>query len=82
MSNATCVFDLQNDEENEILLYLEPEGFEFILSVGKAIQVHLFGSESPIEMKHSSDAKGRKMISFWPVNGNFELFFEGENILG
>jgi hypothetical protein len=80
MQKATCIFDLVNDGPNEILLYWEPEGTEYRLQPGKVVQVHLFGSGSPIEMKHSIDTNGRKLISFWPLNGSFQLFCDGENI--
>lgn len=80
MKNVTCVFDLTNDSQDDLLLYLEPEGMEFTLPVGKMVQVQLFGGERPIEMKHSNNAHGQKTISFWPVNGKFELLFEGRSV--
>lgn len=80
MPNATCVFYLLNDSKSEMLLYLEPEGSEFVLHPGNIVQVHIFGSEHPIEMRHANDAKGQKTISFWPINGNFELFFQGKSV--
>lgn len=80
MKNVTCVFALTNDSQDNLLLYLEPEGIEFTLPVGKMVQVQLSGGDSPIEMKHSNNAHGQKTISFWPVNGEFELFFEGRNV--
>ena len=80
MKNLTCVFDLTNDSQDELLLYLEPEGMEFALPVGKMVQVQLSGGENPIKMKHSNNASGQKTISFWPVNGEFELLFEGRSV--
>jgi hypothetical protein len=80
MKSATCVFDLLNDGPSEVFLYLEPEGAEFALPPGRSVQVQLFGNDRPIEMKHLSDTNGRRMISFWPVNGSFDLFFEGKSI--
>jgi hypothetical protein len=81
MTNPTSVFDLINDSPNEMLLYLEPEGLEFPLPPGKVMQVKIFGIDRPFEMKHSNEKNGQKTISFWPINGTFELFFEGKNIL-
>lgn len=81
MSIATCIFDIFNDTPDELLLYLEPEGNEFRLPPSKAVQVRLFGHEHPIEMKHSSDASGRRMVSFWPARGSFELFLT-EKVFG
>ena len=80
MLHAACVFDLLNDGQSEMLLYLEPAGSKYMMLPGKAVQVHIFGSECPIEMKHSTDVKGRKLISFWPIDGSFELFFDGKSI--
>jgi hypothetical protein len=80
MKTATCVFDILNDSPDELLLYLEPEGNEFRLPPGKAVQIRLYGSEHPIEMKHSSDTSGRSTVSFWPASGDFELFFEGKSV--
>jgi hypothetical protein len=80
MKCTTCIFDLQNDGPDELLLYLEPEGAEFRLPPSKAVQVRLFGDEHPIEMKHSADGSGRKTVSFWPASGGFELYFEGRSV--
>jgi len=80
MKTAASVFDLLNDGRDELLLYLEPEGNEFRLPPGKAVQVRLFGDKHPIEMKHSADASGRRTVSFWPASGGFELFFEGKSV--
>ena len=80
MTTATCVFDILNDSPDELFLYLEPEGNEFRLPPGKKVQVCLFGSTHPIKMMHSSDARGRRTVSFWPENGDFELFFEEKSV--
>jgi hypothetical protein len=52
MNTAACVFDLLNDSSEVLFLYLEPEGNEFRLPSGKAVQIRLFGADHPIEMKH------------------------------
>ena len=80
MKNPTCIFELLNSDSNELLLYLEPEGSEFRLPPNKSVQIRLFGSVYPIEMKHSVDASGKKVISLWPDRGEFELFFQGQDI--
>jgi hypothetical protein len=81
MKKASCIFELFNDGSDELLLYWEPEGGEYALQPGKAVQIHLFGFEHPLEMKHSVDSRGRKLISFWPLNGSFELYCDGKNML-
>ena len=80
MKNPTCVFKFVNSGKSELLLYLEPEGAEFPLPAGEAVQVHTFGSDHPIEIKCSAHADGRPRISFWPDNGDFEVFFKGKNV--
>lgn len=80
MKNSSCIFDIVNDSQIEMLLYLEPEGSEYALFPGKAVQVHIFGNEHPITIKHSTDSSGRQQISFWPLNGGFELFVEGKSV--
>jgi len=80
MTAATCVFDLLNDDSEVLFLYLEPEGNEFRLPPGKAVQIRLFGVDHPIEMKHAVDKNGSKMVSFWPASGRFELYFEGVSV--
>jgi hypothetical protein len=80
MKTATCIFELLNDSQDVLFLYLEPEGSNFHLPPGKAVKVHLFGKELPIEMKHSVDESGIRSISFWPAYGDFELFFEGVSV--
>lgn len=80
MNTATCRFDLLNDSSEELCLYLEPEGNEFRLPAGKAVEVRLFGVEHPIEMNHAVNENGRKTISFWPSKGGFELYFEGVSV--
>lgn len=80
MSDATCVFDLENDGQSEMLLFLEPEGCCFSLPPGAVVQVHLFGTERPVVMRYSSDERGRTQVSFWPEKGEFELFFQGRSV--
>jgi hypothetical protein len=50
MQNPTCVFDLSNEGEEEIFLYLEPEGAEFVLRPNCKVEFHLSGANDPIEM--------------------------------
>jgi hypothetical protein len=80
MQIATCVFDLANDSEDEMLLVLEPEGSKFCLPSGRVVEVHLFGGIRPIEIKYALDEKRRVLVSFWPADGDFEIFFEGKSL--
>ena len=77
---STCIFDIKNDGSNDLLLYLEPEGAEFVLPPEKAVQVHLFGLDKPMVMNHSIDERGRTCIALWPENGSYELFFNGKSV--
>lgn len=80
MTTATCIFEVLNEGSSEMLLYLEPEGSEFRLPPGRVVEVRLFGSERPIEMKQATDSDGRRMLSFWPDRGAYELFFDGKDV--
>jgi hypothetical protein len=80
MKTVACIFDILNDDSGELLLYFEPEGNEFRLPPGKAVQVRLFGNVHPVEMRHSSDMSGRRAISFWPERGGFELVLDGKSV--
>lgn len=80
MKIPTCVFNLENDGSDDLLLYLEPEGCEFNLPPGKSVEVYLFGNEHPIQMQNSVDETGKGTVSFWPVSGSYELFFEGVSV--
>ena len=81
MENPSCVFDLSNEGEEEIFLYLEPEGAEFLLRPNCKVKFHLCGTNDPIEMKHWIRPEDRKAaISVWPVSGEFDLFIDGRSV--
>lgn len=80
MTNPTCVFDLENDGPRGLILILEPVGAQFTLPPGEMVQVQLFGSDTPIAMKHSTDNDGSCYVSFWSDKGNYELFFKGNKV--
>ena len=76
----TSTFDIKNDGASDLLLYLEPEGAKFSLPPQGSVQVHLFGSEKTVELNQSIDAEGRIRISLWPINGDYEVLFNGKSV--
>ncbi|OWQ47967.1 hypothetical protein CDL60_05080 [Roseateles noduli] len=80
MKTPDSVFDLNNDGEEDMRLFLEPEGQDFWLPPGKTVQVRLFGADRPIVMKYSTGPDGEPQVSFWPENGDYELIFEGRDV--
>ena len=80
MKTPDSVFDLKNDGAADMRLFLEPEGQDFWLPPGASVQVRLFGAVRPIEMQYSTGPGGELEISFWPIDGTYELIFEGRDV--
>jgi len=80
MPNPTCIIEMENSAKSGLLLYLEPEGFEFEIPPGEVFQLKLFGTDSPIQIKHSVNEQGKVCVSFWPDKGSYDLWYKGKRV--
>jgi len=78
MKKIHGTFDLLNGSENEMPIYLEPEGACFLLPPGKGILVKIYGEKS-MEMQHSIE-EGKIAISMWLDNNGYEILYEGKDV--
>jgi hypothetical protein len=78
---SSCSFEVKNDGPGELLLYLEPEGAEFLIPSQESVQVELIGADRPVVMNHSLDPRGRVCISLWPAEGTYQVLYKGKNVL-
>jgi|GEM_PF-6809891 len=78
MKKICGTFELSNDSENDISLYLEPEGADFLLPPGKTVLVKIYGEHSMV-MGHSIE-NNRISISMYRENDGYEILYEGRDV--
>jgi len=76
MKKICGTFDLPNDSENDISLYLEPEGACFLLPPGKIVLIKVYGEHS-MKMQHSIE-NNRISISMWLENDGMKYCMRAE----
>lgn len=65
-------FNIENDGDDELLVYIEPEGAELRVPPSGAVEVTLRGATHPVAFKHSQAPGGQPALAIWPVDGDFE----------
>ena len=78
MRTSSGTFTLLNDGDDDLCLYLEPEGGQFVLPPGKQLLVRIYGDHA-MEMQQSV-VNGKISISMWLDNEGFELIYEGKDV--
>ncbi|WP_431287706.1 hypothetical protein [Roseateles chitinivorans] len=78
---SKCSFDILNDGDDGLFLYIEPLGAEFIVNPGVAVKIIISGADDPIVMKHWIRPEDQKAaISIWPEKGDFEIIVNGKSV--
>lgn len=73
MDKTSCRFDILNDGEDDLLLFLEPEGALMRLSPTQSVEVELLGARHPVVMKHWRQPDGETALSIWPLHGAYDV---------
>lgn len=79
MAIATCF--IINDGNDDIVVYVEPEGHDFPLSPDQQIEISQQFTNVPFTVKVARSSKDECMLSIWPGDGELSVTLNGENVL-
>lgn len=80
MPIKTSFIIVNENKDIPLLIYLEPEGFEFALPYQEEIIVHQIYEKEPVSIFYSVTPQGEPALSLWPKDGSFEIFYKDKNV--